>query len=76
MIYMLMRDAEGRKKKASKVIQTTKQSNTTHQRQSLFHVRLSCTAMPSMPRFQLSQLSCCLVAQLVEYRTRNLVVAG
>ena len=27
--YMLMRDAEGRKKEASKVIQTTKQTNTT-----------------------------------------------
>ena len=34
-IYMLMRDAEGRKKEASKGIQTTKQSNTTHPRQSL-----------------------------------------
>ena len=30
-----MRDADGRKKEASKVIQT-KQSNTTHPRQSLF----------------------------------------
>ena len=28
-IYMLMRDAEGRKKEASKVIKTTKPSNTT-----------------------------------------------
>ena len=27
-LYMLMRDAEGRKKEASKVIQTTKQHNT------------------------------------------------
>ena len=26
-IYMLMRDAEGRKKESSKVIQTTRQSN-------------------------------------------------
>ena len=32
---MYMRDEERRKKEASKVIQTTKQSNTTHQRQSL-----------------------------------------
>ena len=35
-MYMLTSGAEGRKKEASKVIQTTKQSNTTHQRQSLF----------------------------------------
>ena len=28
--HMLMRDAEGRKKEASKVIQTIKQSNTAH----------------------------------------------
>ena len=33
---MLMRDAEGRKKEASKVKQTTRQSNTAHPRQSLF----------------------------------------
>ena len=33
---MLMRDEEGRKKEASKVKQTTRQSNTTHPRQSLF----------------------------------------
>ena len=31
-----MRDEEGRKKEASKVKQTTKQSNTAHPRQSLF----------------------------------------
>ena len=30
-IYMSMRDSEGRKKEASKVIQTTKQSNTGSQ---------------------------------------------
>ena len=29
-IYMLMTDAEGRKKEASKVKQTTRQSNTAH----------------------------------------------
>ena len=29
-VYMLMRDEEGRKKEASKAIQTTRQSNTTH----------------------------------------------
>ena len=34
--YMLLKDEEGRKKEASKVIQTTKQSNTTHPRQSFF----------------------------------------
>ena len=34
--YMLLRDADGRKKEASKVIQTIKQSNTTHPRQSPF----------------------------------------
>ena len=36
IIYMLMRDGEGRKKEASKVLQTTKQINTGHPRQSLF----------------------------------------
>ena len=35
-IYMLMRDEEGRKKEASKIKQTTRQSNTAHPRQSLF----------------------------------------
>ena len=34
-VYVLMRDAEGRKKEASKVIQKTRQSNTAHPRQSL-----------------------------------------
>ena len=33
---MLMRDTEGRKKEASKVKQTTRQSYTAHPRQSLF----------------------------------------
>ena len=33
---MFMRDEEGRKKEASKVKQTTRQSNTAHPRQSLF----------------------------------------
>ena len=32
----LMRDEEGKKKEESKVIQTTRQSNTAHPRQSLF----------------------------------------
>ena len=32
-----MRDEEGRKKEASKVKQTTRQSNTAHPRQSLVH---------------------------------------
>ena len=36
VMYMLMRDTKGRKKIASKVKQTTRQSNTTHPRQSLF----------------------------------------
>ena len=39
-IYMLMRDAEGKKKEASKAMYTNnkaKQSNTTHPRQSFFH---------------------------------------
>ena len=35
MVHVLMRDAEGRKKEASKVKQTTRQSNTAHPRQSL-----------------------------------------
>ena len=34
IIYMLMRDVEGRKKEVSKAIQTTSQSNTTHPKQS------------------------------------------
>ena len=33
---MLMIDEEGRKKEASEVKQTTRQSNTAHPRQSLF----------------------------------------
>ena len=41
-IYILMRDAEGRKKEASKAIQTTRQSNTAHPRQSLFQRKMSC----------------------------------
>ena len=40
--YMLVRDAKGRKKEASKVKQTTKQSNTTHPRQSIFQIKMSC----------------------------------
>ena len=36
---MVMRDEEGRKKEASKVIQTAKQSNRTHPRQ---HVNERC----------------------------------
>ena len=42
---MLMTDAEGRKKEASKVIQTTKQSNTAHPRQPLFQGKMSGTHM-------------------------------
>ena len=40
--YMLMRDADRRKKEASKVIhvKTTKQSNTTYPRQSLFQRKM------------------------------------
>ena len=38
LVYMLMRDAEGRQKAAGKVKQRMKQSNTAHLRQSL----LSC----------------------------------
>ena len=42
MYILLMGDAEGRKKEASKVMQTTKQSNTTHPRQSLVYVNERC----------------------------------
>ena len=35
-MYVLMRDEEGRKKEASKVKQTTRQSNIAYPRQSLF----------------------------------------
>ena len=48
--YMLMRDAEARKKEASKVIQTTRQSNTTHPKQSLFLTKMSCLVWDSNPR--------------------------
>ena len=41
-MYMLMRDEEERKKEASKVKQTTKQSNTANPRQSLFQRKMSC----------------------------------
>ena len=42
IIYaMLTRDAEGRKKEASKVKQTTRQSNTAHPRQPLFLRKMS-----------------------------------
>ena len=41
-IYMLMTDA-GRKKEASKVVQTTRQSNTTHPRQSLSKEKLAAS---------------------------------
>ena len=44
-IHILMRDAEGRKKEASKVKQMTKQSNTTHSRQSLFHRIVTCSCL-------------------------------
>ena len=40
----------GRKKEASKVIQTTKQSNTAHPRQSLFQSRMSCLGWDTNPR--------------------------
>ena len=42
-IHVVMRDEkEGRKKEASKVKQTTRQSNTAHPRQSLFLRKMSC----------------------------------
>ena len=48
---MLMRDGkEGRKKKASKVKQTTRQSNTAHPRQSLLLRKMSCLGWDSNPR--------------------------
>ena len=49
-LYILMRDAEGRKKETSKVIQTTKQSNTAHPRQSFFQRKMSCLGWDSNPR--------------------------
>ena len=41
---MLMRDEDGRMKEASKVVQTTRQSNihVAHPRQSLFLRKMSC----------------------------------
>ena len=48
------RDAEGWKKEASKVKQTTRQSNTAHPRQSLFLRNMSClyakTKVAKVPR--------------------------
>ena len=41
---------EGRKKEASKIKQTTRQSNTAHPRQSLFLRRMSCLGWDSNPR--------------------------
>ena len=41
-VNRLMRDEEGRKKEASKVVQTTRQSTTVHPRQSLFLRKMSC----------------------------------
>ena len=51
-----MRDKEGRKKEASKAMQTTKQSNTTHPRQSLFQRRMSCLGWDSNPRHSIHPL--------------------
>ena len=58
----VMRDEEGRRKEASKVTQTTRQSNTTHPRQSLFlenelpRVGFESTTLYTLDR-QLYQLS-------------------
>ena len=45
-----MRDEEGRKKEASKVKQTTRQSNTAHLKQSFFLRKMSCLRWDSNPR--------------------------
>ena len=47
-IHVLMR--EGRKKEASKVKQTTRQSNTAHPRQSLFLRKMCCLGWDLNPR--------------------------
>ena len=44
-----MRD-ERRKKEASKIKQTTRQSNTAHPRQSLFLRKMSCLGWDSNPQ--------------------------
>ena len=49
-VYMLRDEKEGRKKEASKVKQTTRQSNTAHPRQSLFLRKMSCLGWDSNPR--------------------------
>ena len=41
---------EGRKKEASKVTYTTKQSNTAHPRQSQFQRKMSCLGWDSNPQ--------------------------
>ena len=45
-----MRDAEGRKEEASNAIQTTKQSNTAHPRQSLFQRKTELIRWDSNPQ--------------------------
>ena len=52
-IHVLMRDEEERKKEASKVKQTTRQSNTAHPRQSLFLRKMSCLGTSTL-HFSLS----------------------
>ena len=49
--YISMRDEEGRKKEASKVKRTTRQSNTAHPRQSLFLRKMSNLEWDSNPRY-------------------------
>ena len=53
------RDEEGRKREASKVEQTIKQSNTTHPRQSHFQRKMSCLRWDSTPRH--SACTCMMV---------------
>ena len=49
LLYYMRDEKEGRKKEASKVKQTTRQSNAAHPRQSFFLRKMSCLGWDSNP---------------------------
>ena len=69
--YMLMGDAEGMKKEASKVIQTTKQHNTTKKNDSYMYVNIPvlCSAKISDKRGMFRHLSDVLPVFLCTHTT-------
>ena len=58
-IHLHVRQMKKRKKEASKVTQTTRQSNTAHPRQSLFLRKMSCLGWYSNPRHSTCIYSTC-----------------